>query len=87
MRVPSGQLTRDGHRKNKHEPMQLHLHDDSILLAHFLSGVLCRHEGQHALLGEQEPAVLLTCTNDLSIGMSESLTASFATPKDARVAA
>lgn len=69
MRIPSGQLTRDGHRKKKYEPMQLHLHDYSILLAHFLSGVLCHHEAQHALLGEQEPAVLLTCTNDLSISM------------------
>lgn len=29
--------------------------------------VLSYYEGQHALLGE--PAVLLTCTNDLSIGM------------------
>lgn len=31
--------------------------------------VLCCHEGQHVLLGEQEPAVLLTCTNDLFTGM------------------
>lgn len=69
MRVPSGQLTGDGHRKNKYEPVQRHLRDYSILLAHFLSGVLCHHKGQHALLGEQEPAVLLTCTNDLSNGM------------------